>query len=124
MRALVPAFLLLGPGLSAAAAQPAPAPQPGRYALSLAECRAGDIFLTLGKDRLDLPVMSCMGLAFTPEPAGGGDVARWQVAARQCNAEGGGKPGPQRFRLEARGTSLQILWADGTKSARMARCSR
>ncbi len=122
MRALVPVFLSLG--LTGAAAQPAPAPQPGRYALSLAECRAGDIFLTLGKDRLDLPVMSCTGLAFTAEAAGGGDVARWLVAAKQCNAEGGGKPGPQRFHLEARGTSLQILWADGTKSARMTRCSR
>ena len=114
------ALLLPAPALG----QSAPAPQPGRYAITLAECRSGEIFLTLAKDRLDLPVLSCTGLAFTPEAPGGGDLARWSVSARTCTAEGEDKPAPKRFRIEARGTALRILWADGTKSAWMARCGR
>ncbi|MCZ8185271.1 MAG: hypothetical protein O9308_02735 [Beijerinckiaceae bacterium] len=122
MRALTLLALLLP--VVPALGQTAPAPAPGRYALTQAECRSGEIFLTLAKDRLDLPVLSCTGLAFTPEASGGGDRERWSVSAKACTAEGEEKPAPKRFRLEARGTALRILWADGTNSAWMARCGR
>lgn len=115
-------LLVVVAALAPAQAEPSPAPMPGRYALARTECQAGQTFLTLAKDRLNLPVMSCTGLSFQPETAGPGDRAGWHVAAKRCVAEGEGKPGPRRFRIEAQGTALRIHWADGTRSALMARC--
>ncbi len=105
-----------------ASAEQAPRPLSGRYALDLPACRAGDNFLTLGPDRLDLPVFSCQGLTFTPETAAG-DRVLWSVSARRCEGEEGA-PGPRRFRIEASGATLRILWPDGTKSAPLRRCGR
>jgi hypothetical protein len=105
-----------------ASTEPAPRPLSGRYALDLPACRAGDNFLTLGPDRLDLPVFSCQGLTFTPETAAG-DRVLWSVSARRCEGEEGA-PGPRRFRIEANGATLRILWPDGTKSAPLRRCGR
>lgn len=113
---------LLGITPAFAASEPAARPSNGRFALHAEACKANDIFLTLKDDRIDLPVFSCTGLAFKPVSARG-DTAVWDVAAKHCEGEEG-KPGPQRFKLEAKGTSLRILWSDGAKSAPLIRCGK
>lgn len=120
LRALLLSCLIASPAF--AASEAAPRPQAGRYALHAEACKASDIFMTLAEDRLDLPVFSCTGLSFKPVSAGG-DRAMWEVAGKRCEGEEG-KPGPQRFRIEAMGTALRIHWADGSKSAPLRRCGR
>lgn len=117
---LVLTLLALSAPAIAAGGQ-APVPQPGRYALDAAACKANDIFLTLTADRLDLPVFSCIGLEYDQQSVRG-DTAIWAVRGRKCQGEQAARPGPQRFRIEAQGTSLQILWPNGERSARMLRC--
>lgn len=107
--------------LPAVAQQAEKRPLEGRYALHREACAANDIFLLLKGDHMDLPVFSCTGLTFTARKAGTGDRAIWDVAGKRCEGEEG-KPGPQRFALEARGTSLRILWSNGEKSAPLMRC--
>lgn len=107
--------------LPATAQQAEKRPLEGRYALHREACAANDIFLKLKGDHIDLPVFSCTGLAFRPRKAGPGDSAIWDVSGKRCEGEGG-KPGPQRFALEARGTSLRILWPNGDRSAPLMRC--
>lgn len=115
------AFPLLAATLPALAATPDARPPGGRYALHREACAAKDIFLTLKDDRLDLPVFSCTGLTFTPRGRGPGDSASWVVSAKRCEGEEG-KPGPQKFVIEMRGTSMRILWANGDRSAPLQRC--
>ena len=121
MRAVLLLMLLATP--PALGQTPPPRPLEGRYALHAEACKANDIFLAFRGDRMDLPVFSCTGLKFTPRSAGPGDIALWDVAAGHCAGEEG-KPGPQRFALESRGTSLRILWPNGEKSAPLRRCGR
>ncbi|HRE20881.1 MAG TPA: hypothetical protein PKW21_07595 [Rhabdaerophilum sp.] len=118
MRAALPLLATVLPALVATADARPPG---GRYALHREACAANDIFLTLKGDRLDLPVFSCTGLTFTARGAGGGDAAAWNVAAKRCEGEEG-KPGPQKFAIEMRGTSMRILWANGDRSAPLQRC--
>lgn len=104
------------------AQQPDARPQEGRYALHREACAAKDIFLTLRGDKMDLPVFSCEGLSFKPRKSVG-DSTTWDVAAKRCEGEEG-QPGPQKFALQARGTSLRILWPNGDKSAPLMRCGK
>ncbi len=117
------ALPLLAGTLPALAAAPDARPIGGRYALHREACAANDIFLTLKGDRLDLPVFSCTGLAFKPRTGGSGDSASWAVSAKRCEGEEG-KPGPQKFAIEMRGTSMRILWPNGDKSALLIRCGQ
>lgn len=117
------AFSLIALSPAKAAGDQAPRPPAGRYALHAEACKANDIFMTLGQDRLDLPVFSCTGLEFKPAGAGPGDRALWDALGRRCQGEESAA-GPQRFRIEASGTTLRIHWKDGSKSAPLARCGR
>ncbi|MCA0399215.1 MAG: hypothetical protein LCH38_00190 [Proteobacteria bacterium] len=113
-------FLVTSPAMASGGAEPRP-PE-GRYALHGQACKANDIFLTLKGDRMDLPVFSCQGLGFKVIETRG-DGALWAVKGKRCQGEEA-PPGPQDFKLEARGTSLRILWADGSRSAPLMRCGR
>lgn len=119
-RAVLLLMLLATPALGQT---PGPRPLEGRYALHAEACKANDTFLTFRGDRMDLPVFSCTGLKFVPRKAGPGDGALWDVVARHCAGEES-KPGPQKFALESRGTSLRIFWPNGEKSAPLKRCGR
>lgn len=119
MRAPLLLSLLAAPAL---AQQPAARPLEGRYALHREACAANDIFLTFRGDRMDLPVFSCEGLSFKPRKSAG-DSAIWDVTAKRCEGEEG-QPGPQKFALQAQGTSLRILWSNGDKSAPLLRCGK
>jgi hypothetical protein len=116
---------LLGLALSApAAAQGSaapPKPPEGRYALDAASCRIKDYFVTLTKDRLDLPVFSCIGLSYNQTRNSGGLIT-WQVDGRRCQGEHAGSPGPKRFGFESSATSLRIFWPDGSRSAAFVKC--
>lgn len=118
--------LLLGFGLATpASAQGSGAPQrppEGRYALDAASCRIKDYFVTLTKDRLDLPVFSCIGLSYNQTRASGG-VTAWQVDGKRCQGEHAGTPGPKRFQIESSATSLRIFWPDGSRSAAFLKCN-
>jgi hypothetical protein len=118
--------VLLGLALAApAAAQGSaapPKPPEGRYALDAASCRIKDYFVTLTKDRLDLPVFSCIGLSYNQTRHSGG-VTAWQVDGRRCQGEHAGSPGPKRFQLESSATSLRIFWPDGSRSAAFLKCN-
>jgi hypothetical protein len=115
-------FLFAVSSAQAAGGAP-PAPATGRYALDAAACKAGDIFLTLTTSRLDLPVLSCLGLAFD-QISKTGDKAVWAVQAPKCVGEGSEKATPKRFLLETGGRTLRIDWLDGTKSALLTRCGK
>lgn len=117
----VPLVLALAASPVLAAGEQAPRPLAGRYALHREACKANDIFMTLSADKIDLPVFSCMGLTFKPAGSGPGDRATWDVAGRRCQGEESA-PGPQRFRLEATGTTVRIHWKDRSKSAPLHRC--
>lgn len=119
MRALLILPLLAAPAL---AQQPSARPLEGRYALHREACAANDIFLTLRGDKMDLPVFSCTGLSFKARK-GAGDSAIWDVAAQRCEGEES-TPGPQKFALQAQGSALRILWANGDKSAPLQRCGK
>lgn len=119
MRALLILPFLAAPAF---AQQPAARPLEGRYALHREACAANDIFMSYRGDGMDLPVLSCTGLSFKPRKANG-DSAIWDVAAKRCAGEDG-KPGPQKFALQAQGTALRILWANGDKSAPLQRCGK
>jgi hypothetical protein len=99
-----------------------PKPPEGRYALDASSCRIKDYFVTLTKDRLDLPVFSCIGLSYNQTGASGGTV-RWQVDGRRCQGEHAGTPGPKRFQFESSATSLRIFWPDGSRSAAFVKCN-
>lgn len=119
-------FALLSLALAAPAFAQAsvrqPRPPEGRYALDAASCRAKDYFATLTKDRLDLPVFSCVGLSFSQTRASGG-VSAWQVDGKRCQGEHAGSPGPKRFQMESSDTVLRIFWPDGSRSAAFLKCN-
>ena len=107
----------------AAWAAPLPPSPTGRYALDAAACRARDIFATIAKDRIDLPVLTCRGVVYDLASDKGG-VRLWKVRATRCAAEAGaGKP-PRAFRLEQKAGRLRFLWADGTAGAPLVRCGK
>ncbi|MGL5446835.1 MAG: hypothetical protein ACRDBL_05960 [Rhabdaerophilum sp.] len=99
-----------------------PKPPEGRYALDAASCRGKDFFATLTKDRLDLPVFSCVGLSFRQTRSSGG-VTAWQVDGKRCQGEHAGTPGPKRFSLESSATNLRIFWPDGSRGAVFLKCN-
>lgn len=123
-----PAILTLLLGLSLATPASAqgsgapPRPPEGRYALDAQSCRIKDYFVTLTKDRLDLPVFSCIGLSYNQTRSSGG-VTGWQVDGKRCQGEHAGSPGPKRFQLESSATSLRIFWPDGSRSAAFVKCT-
>ena len=114
-------FALAAPALSQVSVRQTKPPE-GRYALDASSCRIKDYFLTLTKDRLDLPVFSCVGLSFNQTRSSGG-TATWQVDGKRCQGEHAGTPGPKRFQFEAGATSLRIFWPDGSRSAAFVKCN-
>ena len=114
------AAALFANGMASAAVNP-PAPPTGVYALDADSCKVKDYFLTLRKDRLDLPVFSCIGLAWDQLRDASGTTT-WQVDGTRCQGEHAGRPGPKRFRIENTATSARIFWPDGTRSAAFLRC--
>jgi hypothetical protein len=92
----------------------------GRYALTAADCKAGDIFATVTERLLALPTYACKGVEYDQTESKGGR-ALYSVTAKSCVGEEG-RAKPDRFTLAVESETLQILWSDGTKSARLARC--
>lgn len=125
---MIRAFLVLSCGLTLAtpafsqASLQQSKPPEGRYALDAPSCRIKDYFLTLTKDRLDLPVFSCVGLSFNQTRSSGGTTT-WQVDGKRCQGEHAGTPGPKRFQLESSATNLRIFWPDGSRSAAFLKCT-
>jgi hypothetical protein len=94
----------------------------GRYAFEAAECRSGQFFATITDTRIDLPTLSCTGVAYDQTEAGGG-TAMWQVNAKACVEEGQTRGKPMRFRISrAANGAIRFHWPDGTASGRMMRC--
>jgi hypothetical protein len=119
---VVSCSLALGAHAMAQGSASPPKPPEGRYALDAPSCRIKDYFLTLTKDRLDLPVFSCVGLSFNQTRSSGGTTT-WQVDGKRCHGEHAGTPGPKRFQFEAGATSLRIFWPDGSRSAAFVKCN-
>jgi hypothetical protein len=93
----------------------------GHYALGNAACKAKDYFATLTETTLDLPTYSCTGVSYDQTESRGGHV-NYHVTAKSCAGEETGQPRADAFALAIEGDALQILWRDGTKSAKLARC--
>jgi hypothetical protein len=95
----------------------------GRYALDMASCKAKDYFATLTETALALPTFSCKGVEYDQTEDKGGRQT-YAVTAKACMGEESDKPRPDKFGLVVENDALQILWADGTKSAKLPRCPR
>ena len=119
--AFASALLSLALSQSALAGSLANISPKGRYALAEAGCKAKDYFATLTETTLDLPTYSCKGVSYDQTESKGGQ-ATYQVTAKACAGEEMGKPRADAFALTIEGDVLQILWRDGTKSAKLARC--
>ena len=94
----------------------------GRYALDAASCKAKDYFATLDEKRLTLPTYGCQGVDYD-ETENKGGRALFAVTARACSGEEDAKPHRDAFQMTLENGALQFLWKDGTKSAKLVRCS-
>ncbi len=117
-------FLLLlsvfaTPALGASAEKDSPA---GRYALDAAACKAKDYFVTLTDTEATLPTLACKGVDYDQTENKGGRAV-YKVTARSCAGEEPGKPRKETFILTLDPKGMQILWADGSKSAVFTRCA-
>jgi len=120
MRSL--AFLLAlsaAPALAASVNKDSPA---GRYALDAAACKAKDYFVTITESETVLPTFSCKGVDYDQTENKGGR-AIYKATAKSCMGEESVKPRQETFTLIVDAVGLQILWADGTKSAVFPRCA-
>jgi len=114
------AFVLLA-GAAQAGSLEAHSPL-GRYALNEASCKAKDYFATLEATRLTLPTYGCEDVDYD-ETENKGGRALFAVKARACSSEEDAKPHRDAFQMTLENGALQFLWKDGTKSAKLVRCS-
>ncbi|WP_330082624.1 hypothetical protein [Methylocystis iwaonis] len=108
------------PALAASAGKDSPV---GRYALDGAACKAKDYFVTLTDDAVTLPTLGCKGVSYDQTENKGGRAV-YAVTARSCLGEEPGQPRKESFTLVLDAAGLQILWADGAKSAVFMRCGK
>lgn len=121
MRGLLVCFFALAsaPALAASVSKDSPA---GRYAFDAAGCKAKDYFVTLTESEAVLPTFSCTGVDYDQTENKGGRAV-YKASAKSCVGEESAKPRKEAFTLIVDAAGLQILWADGTKSAVFARCA-
>lgn len=113
--------LLLAAGAASAGSLDAHSPL-GRYALNEAGCKAKDYFATLEEKRLSLPTYACEGVDYD-ETENRGGRALFSVKALACSGEDDAKPRRDAFKMTLDNGALQFLWSDGTRSAKLIRCS-
>jgi hypothetical protein len=108
-----------GPALAASSDKDTPA---GRYASDASACKAKDYFVTITASETILPTFSCKGVAYDQIENKGGRAV-YEAEAKSCMGEESTKPREERFTLVVDAAGMQILWADGTKSAVFTRCA-
>ncbi|MGD9659222.1 MAG: hypothetical protein AB7U61_16560 [Methylocystis sp.] len=120
MRRLVLILALTSaPSFAASVGKDSPA---GRYALDLAACKAKDYFVTLTESEAALPTFSCKGVDYDQTENNSGRAV-YKATAKACIGEESNKPREKAFTLIVDAAGLQILWADGAKSAVFTRCA-
>jgi hypothetical protein len=117
-RALILA-LVSAPALAASVDKDSPL---GRYSLDAAACKAKDYFVTLTENEAVLPTFSCKGVDYDQSENKGGR-AIYKASAKSCVGEESNEPRKETFTLVVDAAGLQILWADGSKSAVFTRCA-
>ncbi|MCA0406816.1 MAG: hypothetical protein LCH39_11770 [Proteobacteria bacterium] len=118
------AALLLLPLLAvpAFAQQPAPRPLEGRYALHREAC-AGNAIL-IQRDLFEVGnAVSCKKPVYRRQRVGPGDRALWNVSSRECQLHSGGVHALD-FSIEARGSSVRVVWSDSEMSDFYSRCGK
>jgi hypothetical protein len=111
--------LISAPALAASLGKESPV---GRYALDAAACKAKDYFVTLTESEAMLPTFSCKGVDYDQTENKGGRAV-YQASAKACVGEESMKPRKETFTLVVDAAGLQIIWADGSKSAVFTRCA-
>ncbi|TLG73984.1 hypothetical protein [Methylocystis sp. B8] len=111
--------LSAAPAIAASVNKDSPA---GRYALDAAACKAKDYFATITESEAVLPTFSCKGVDYDQTENKGGR-ALYKATAKSCVGEESNEPHKDSFTLIVDSAGLQILWADGTKSAVFTRCA-
>jgi hypothetical protein len=117
--AILLAAIAASPALAASSDKDTPA---GRYASDASACKAKDYFVTITASETILPTFSCKGVSYDQTENKGGRAV-YKAEAKSCMGEESAKPRKERFTLVVDSAGLQILWADGTKSAVFARCA-
>lgn len=94
----------------------------GKYALKKADC-GNELFVTLTPKRVDFLTYSCDKVAYDQTENKGGKVT-YAVTSKACIGEEDTKPKADHFTLVLENDTLQVLWADGTKSAKAVLCKK
>jgi hypothetical protein len=110
MREILAAALTL-----ATTATMAAEPYIGKWASKPADC--GEPLFTFSAKKVFGATFACESAKYSAEGA------EWKGVATQCSTEDGKSPN-MSFRLAMRDGKLQVVWDDGTKSDRLARCGR
>lgn len=119
MRALLLLSLLATPAL---AQEPAPRPLEGRYALHREAC--ADRGILIRQDLFEFGnAISCKQPIYKRRSMGPGDSAIWNVSSPQCQIHTGGVHALE-FAIEARGTSVRVVWSDREMSDFHRRCGK
>jgi hypothetical protein len=88
----------------------------GRWAPDAKACKAEEVYSFEGAG-LSTPTFGCETAKYTADGKG------WKVHSSQCSGEDPDqKPYDLDFSLAVEGGKLQILWDDGSKSAKLMKC--
>ena len=94
----------------------------GEYALSKAEC-GSEIFAKLAPKRIDFLTYSCTKVTYDQTESSSGKVS-YDVKSPSCQGEEDTKAHADHFKLVLENDTLQVLWADGTKSGKAVLCKK
>ncbi len=94
----------------------------GEYALSKAEC-GSEIFAKLAPKRIDFLTYSCTKVTYDQTESSGGKIS-YDVKSPSCQGEEDTKAHADHFKLVLENDTLQVLWADGTKSGKAVLCKK
>ena len=94
----------------------------GEYALTKAEC-GSEIFAKLAPKRVDFLTYSCTKVTYDQTESSGGKIS-YDVKSPSCQGEEDTKAHADHFKLVLENDSLQVFWADGTKSGKAILCKK
>ncbi len=117
--ALGACILFCGQGVSASAAELFPQ---GEYSLTKPEC-GSELFAKIARNRIDFQTYTCTKVTYDQVSSSDGKLV-YNVTSPACQGEEDAKAHPDHFQLIVENSALQVIWADGGKSAKAVFCKK